>query len=62
MNQLPIERHVIHGRTFARSWSAASMDPIERPQITPYERVASVLLAVAIGTGLALALVAWWSA
>ena len=62
MNQLPYDRQVIHGRTHSRSWSAASMDPIERPEITLYERVASVLLAVAIGTGMALALVAWWSA
>ena len=62
MNQLPYDRQVIHGRTHSRSWSASEMDPIERPEITLYERVASVALAVAIGTGLAVALVAWWGA
>lgn len=31
MNQLPAHRQVIHGRTHARSWSAADMDPIEGP-------------------------------
>lgn len=31
MNQLPAHRQIIHGRTHARSWSAAEMDPIEGP-------------------------------
>lgn len=62
MNRLPFDRHVIHGRTFSSSWNAAAMDPIERPHISAAERIASVMLAVAIGTGLALCLVAWWSA
>ena len=31
MNQLPIHRQIIHGRTHSRSWSAAEMDPIEKP-------------------------------
>ena len=31
MNTLPAHRQIIHGRTQARSWSAAEMDPIEGP-------------------------------
>ena len=37
MNQLPTYRQIINGRTHARSWSAAEMDPIEGP--TKLERL-----------------------
>lgn len=42
----------------------ATIEPIDRRIFNTQRResIKSVLLAVAIGTGLALALVSWWSA
>ena len=61
MNTLPEHRRVISGRTYSQPWSASSFDPI-----TVYrcpQAWASLLLAVAIGIGLALVLIGWidWS-
>jgi hypothetical protein len=59
MNRLPEHRSALTGRTFDRSWSPSDFDPIERP--SRRERVASVVLAVVIGSGIAAMLVAWWT-
>lgn len=61
MNRLPEHRRVIHGRTWASVWTPASMDPISHYSCTA--DWLGRLLAVGIGSGLALVLVAWidWS-
>lgn len=50
-------------RTLAEAWPGEHANPIEHYRAAPrWERIAGVLLAIAIGVALAAALVAWWSA
>ena len=50
-----------HPRSLAEAFPADHANPIEHcPASLRWEAIASVLLAVAIGVGLAAALVAWW--
>ena len=59
---LPEHRRAINGRTQRCAYRHADYDPITRyPGGTP-GRIRGWLLAVAIGLGLALAIVHWWSA
>lgn len=60
---LPEHRRAIHGRTLDRSFEPTDYAMIEHctSDVRLLETVAGVLLAVAIGVGLAVALVAWWT-
>lgn len=64
MNQLPAERSALTGRTWPSSYRREHYAPITGPwrRIATWERIAGVLLATAIGVGLAAWAVAWWSA
>lgn len=57
---LPDHRRAIHARTHARPYRHADYDPIQHYPGTP-GTLRGVLLAVAIGVGLAAALIHWWS-
>lgn len=57
---LPDHRRAIHARTHARPYRHADYDPIQNYPGTP-GTLRGVLLAVAIGVGLAAALIHWWS-
>ena len=59
--RLPAHRQAITGRTQRCAYYHADYDPITRYPGTP-GLIRGWLLAVAIGLGLALALVGWWSA
>lgn len=62
MNALPEHRRVLHGRTYPQRWSAADMDPIERPvrrAVPVTDEALGAMLAIAIGVLLAMALVHW---
>lgn len=61
LGQLPEARRIVNGRTQSRAYSPADYDPIARYPGTP-GLIRGGLLACAIGIGLALALVGWWSA
>ena len=52
-----------HPRTLAEAWPHEHASAIEvyTTRVRMWETVAGVLLAVAIGVGLAAALVAWWA-
>ena len=58
---LPEHRRIITGNSFARTWSAAEHDPIDRPPSRRLERVADVMAAIVIGVLLALLAVQWFS-
>ena len=60
LGQLPEHRRAITGRTQSSAFYAADYDPIARYPGTP-GRIRGWLLAVAIGLGLALASVHWWT-
>lgn len=50
-------------RSLAEAWPREHADAIEHYRAAPrWERIAGVLLAVAIGVALAAALITWWSA
>ena len=57
---LPEHRRAITGRTQSSAYYAADYDPIARYPGTP-GRIRGWLLACAIGLGLALATVHWWT-
>lgn len=60
LGQLPEHRRAITGRTQSSAYYHADYDPIQRYPGTP-GRIRGWLLAIAIGLGLALATVHWWT-
>ena len=63
MTTLPQHRHIVHGRTWGRSWSPADYDPIQvyrRPN-TGINKAAGVVLAIVIGILGAASIVHWWA-
>lgn len=58
--RLPAHRQAINGRTQSSVYYHADYDPITRYPGTP-GRIRGWLLACAIGIGLALATVHWWT-
>jgi hypothetical protein len=59
MNQLPEHRRAINGRTFSRQWRPEEWAAVETYRQPCWERIADVVMAVAIGIVLAIILVSW---
>jgi len=61
VNALPEHRRMLAGRTWAQSYSRSHYAPLSGPW-RRHERMADVLLAVALGVVVDLSLLHWWAA